>query len=715
MHDLPDPASVGAPGEDLIGRMANAMFRAATQSVAWPGGLPSGTGTPQGGFGAALPSTPLPDAFAPTVTAPSAVPAGALPIEPGTPLGGSATPLAGVPPVNTALPGVEASLPSGSPGIALGGFGAPLPSMPLPDAGVPSSAIPFAAPADPATIPSDPGGARQSPVPTASAIPPHGSATPDGFSGTPAAPPHGGFGASLPAAAAPELGTPGFGVPVSSDTSLFAPDQAVPSGTLPNAGYFGSLRAPSIPDVPPLGLIIPGEDELRALLAAATLPSSPPQLQNDTTPQYYFLTQPDLAVAPSAEAFDANLVRRDFPILSERVHGRPLIWFDNAATTQKPRVVIDRLSYFYEHENSNIHRAAHELAARSTDAYEKARETVRRFINAGSADEIVFVRGTTEAINLISNTWGRRFVGKDDEIVITWLEHHANIVPWQMLCEQTGAILRVAPVDERGQVKLDDYGKLLGPRTKLVSFASVSNALGTITPAKVMTEMAHAAGARVLLDAAQSVSHMRSDVQALDVDWFVFSGHKVFGPTGIGAVYGKPEVLAESPPWQGGGNMIDDVTFERTLYKAPPSRFEAGTGNIADAVGLGAALEYVERVGIDAIGRYEHDLLTFATRLLGDIPGLRIIGTAPEKAGVISFVLDGIEPIEVGTALNEEGIAVRAGHHCAQPILRRFGLESTVRLSLALYNTHAEIDAFAAAVRRIQSKRAPHHVTRSTG
>jgi cysteine desulfurase/selenocysteine lyase len=476
------------------------------------------------------------------------------------------------------------------------------------------------------------------------------------------------------------------------------------------------LPVPSLPGVPPLGLDIPGESDLRALLAAATLPFAQPTLQNAPSPHYYFLTPPaEIDAAPAAAGFDVDLVRRDFPILSERVHGRPLIWFDNAATTQKPHAVIDRLSYFYEHENSNIHRAAHDLAARATDAYEKARETVRRFINAGSADQIVFVRGTTEAINLISNTWGRRFIAKGDEIVITWLEHHANIVPWQMLCEQTGAILKVAPVDERGQVKLDEYGKLLGPRTKLVSFTSVSNALGTITPAKVMTEMAHAAGARVLLDGAQSVSHMRSDVAALDVDWFVFSGHKVFGPTGIGAVYGKPDVLAESPPWQGGGNMIEDVTFERTVYKAPPSRFEAGTGNIADAVGLGAALEYVERVGIEAIGRHEHDLLAFATRLLLDIPGLRIIGTAAEKAGVISFVLDGIDPVEVGTALNEDGIAVRAGHHCAQPILRRFGLESTVRASLALYNTLAEVDALASSVRRIHSKRAPHRGARSTG
>jgi cysteine desulfurase/selenocysteine lyase len=699
MPDLPDPASAGAPGEDLIGRMANAMFRAATQSVAWPGGSPTGSPTPLGGFGAALPSTPLPDAFAPTVTAPGAMPAGTIPIELTTsPVGAGIIPATAPPP---GTPGFN-TLPTGTPGTSLGGFGAPLPSTPLPDAAAPS-----AIPAKPAQL--------SPPAPTSSAIPPHGALTPDGIAGDPGVPLRGGFGAPLPAHPAPEPAVPGFDPPLFSDPNLLAPEQAVPNAGIPLAGNFGSPSTSSaFPDVPPLGLAIPGEDELRALLAAAAIPFSLPTADKDATPYYYFLAQPqrDIAAAPAADGFDVNLIRRDFPILSERVNGRPLIWFDNAATTQKPQAVIDRLSYFYGHENSNIHRAAHELAARATDAYEKARDTVRRFINAGSADDIVFVRGTTEAINLVANTWGRRFIGKDDEILITWLEHHANIVPWQMLCEQTGAILKVAPVDERGQVKLDAYGKLLGPRTKLVSFASVSNALGTVTPAKVMTDMAHAAGARVLLDAAQSVSHMRSDVQALDVDWFVFSGHKVFGPTGIGAVYGKPDVLAESPPWQGGGNMIGDVTFEQTTYKAPPSRFEAGTGNIADAVGLGAALEYVERVGIEAIGRHEHDLLAFATRLLSDIAGLRIIGTAAEKAGVVSFVLDGIDPVEVGTALNEEGIAVRAGHHCAQPILRRFGVENTVRLSLALYNTHAEVDAFAAAVRRIQSKRAPHRLTR---
>jgi cysteine desulfurase / selenocysteine lyase len=400
----------------------------------------------------------------------------------------------------------------------------------------------------------------------------------------------------------------------------------------------------------------------------------------------------------SSYPFDAEAIKRDFPILRERVNGRPLVWLDNAATTQKPQTVIDRLKYFYEHENSNVHRAAHELAARATDAYESAREKVRRFVNASSTREIIFVRGATEGINLIAQSWGRRNIQKDDEIVITWLEHHANIVPWQMLCLEKGAKLRVAPVDDSGQVLLDEYEKLLGPKTRLVSITQVSNALGVVTPADKMIEIAHRYGATVLLDGAQSVSHMRVDVQTLDCDFFVFSGHKVFGPTGIGVVYGKPEVLEYMPPWQGGGNMIQDVTFEKTLYQEPPQRFEAGTGNIADAVGLGAAIDYLDRVGMPNISRHEHELLGKATSELACIPGLHIIGTAKEKAGVLSFVLDGFRTEEVGDYLNQSGIAVRSGHHCAQPILRRFGLESTVRASLALYNTHEDIDKLVASI-----------------
>jgi cysteine desulfurase/selenocysteine lyase len=419
--------------------------------------------------------------------------------------------------------------------------------------------------------------------------------------------------------------------------------------------------------------------------------------------------QPELSqdLGLSSISFDVEAIRRDFPILREQVNGRPLIWFDNGATTQKPQSVIDRISYFYEHENSNVHRAAHELAARATDAYESAREKTRRFLNAGSTREIVFVRGATEAINLVAQSWGRRNIQKDDEIVITWLEHHANIVPWQMLCADKGARLLVAPVDDSGQVLLDEYEKLLGPRTRLVSIAQVSNALGTILPVQEMTEAAHRQGARVLVDGAQAVSHMRVDVQSIDCDFYVFSGHKVFTPTGIGVLYGKSEVLDNMPPWQGGGNMIQDVTFEKTLYQPPPQRFEAGTGNIADAVGMGAAIDYLDRVGIVNVARHEHMLLTYATAALERIPGLHIIGTAKEKASVLSFVMEGFRTEEIGDYLNRNGIAVRGGHHCAQPILRRFGLESTLRATFALYNTCEEVDALVAALWDLQQGRNP--------
>jgi|CZKS01.1.fsa_nt_gi cysteine desulfurase/selenocysteine lyase len=476
----------------------------------------------------------------------------------------------------------------------------------------------------------------------------------------------------------------------------------------------------SLDPLSPLGgtasplIAIPGEGELRELLAqfvpAGT--SAPPV----AAPPYYFLeyAAPEFpsagAVVPSTtgrEPLDVLQIRRDFPILQERVNGRPLIWLDNAATTQKPQSVIDRLKYFYEHENSNIHRAAHELAARATDAYEQAREKVRGFLNASSAKEIVFVRGATEAINLVAQSWGRQHIGPDDEILITWLEHHANIVPWQQLATEKDARLKVVPVDDSGQVLLDAYGKLLGPRTKLVSFTQVSNALGIVTPAKQIIEGARRVGAKVLLDGAQAVSHMRIDVQDLNPDWYVFSGHKVFAPTGIGVLYGKEELLNEMQPWQGGGNMIKDVTFERTTYQPAPLRFEAGTGNIADAVGLGAAIDYISRIGMERIAEHEHQLILYATRLLKEIPGLRLIGTAPDKAGVLSFVINGLRTEDIGSALNQEGIAVRAGHHCAQPILRRFGVESTVRPSLALYNTCADIDALVAALSRIAGGRNP--------
>ncbi len=484
----------------------------------------------------------------------------------------------------------------------------------------------------------------------------------------------------------------------------FAPALSIPAESVSYASY------------QPADIPLPFAEDLQAILAPLNLLGTPASAASKSSSSYYFLDEsrfkqqtpeiaPQLAQQTNAghPPFDVNAVRRDFPILGETVNGRPLIWLDNAATTQKPQAVIDRLVHFYKHENSNIHRAAHELAARATDAYEGAREKSRKFLNAASVNEIVFTRGTTEAINLVAQSWGRQNIRQGDEIIITWLEHHANIVPWQQLCAETGARLKVVPVDNDGQVLLEEYQKLLGSRTKLVSFTQVSNALGTVTPARLMIEMAHRVGALVLLDGAQSVSHMRADVQLLGCDWFVFSGHKVFGPTGIGVLYGKEDLLNATQPWQGGGNMIADVTFEKTVYQAAPARFEAGTGNIADAVGLGAALDYVEKIGIENIARHEHDLLAYATPRLKEIPGLRLIGTAADKAGVLSFVLDGLPTEEVGAALNKEGIAVRSGHHCAQPILRRFGVESSVRPSLAVYNTYADIDALVSAVKRIKS------------
>jgi len=400
--------------------------------------------------------------------------------------------------------------------------------------------------------------------------------------------------------------------------------------------------------------------------------------------------------------FDVHAIRRDFPILAERVNGRQLVWFDNAATTQKPKAVIARLSYFYEHENSNIHRAAHTLAARATDAYEAARKTVAQFVNARSADEVIFVRGATEAINLVANTWGEQHIVAGDEIVVSHLEHHANIVPWQQLAARKGAHLRVIPVDDSGQVILSEAQKLIsGPRAKLLAVTQVSNALGTVVPVQELVGIAQRQGVTTLVDGAQSVSHLAVDVQAIGCDFFIFSGHKIFGPTGIGAVVGRKDVLDAIPPWQGGGNMIADVSFERTVFQPAPAKFEAGTGNIADAAGLGAALDYVSRVGLHHIARYEHDLLAYATEAIRPIPGVRLIGTAADKASVLSFVLAGHETTAVGRALAEEGIAVRSGHHCAQPILRRFGVEATVRPSFAFYNTCDEIDHFVSVVRRL--------------
>ena len=475
-----------------------------------------------------------------------------------------------------------------------------------------------------------------------------------------------------------------------------SPHGAAPSSATPTAAR--AYVPASLPDSPAPGHQLPGD---------LSTPSFFDEVGATGHQGFYFApAAPELRTASSSTQpdFDVHAVRREFPILAERVHGKPLVWLDNAATTQKPRVVIDRLTEFYEHENSNVHRGAHTLAARSTDAYEGARASVARFLGA-QPSEIVWTRGTTEAINLVAQTWGRANIGRGDEIVVTHLEHHANIVPWKLLADKVGARLRVVPVDDVGQVRLDALPALLCERTKLIAVAQVSNALGTVVPVEAFVAAARSVGAKVLIDGAQSVAHLAVDVTALDADFFVFSGHKIFGPTGIGALYAKSEILDAIPPWQGGGNMIRDVTFDSVQYADPPTRFEAGTGNIADAVGLGAGLDWLSALGLPAVAAYEHGLLEYATSGMESVPGLRIIGTAPNKASVLSFDLAGQDPVEVGKALDREGIAVRAGHHCAQPILRRYGYEATVRASLALYNTHAEIDHFVSVLHRIARRR----------
>jgi len=599
-------------------------------------------------------------------------------------------------------PGETPSLPSATsstPGVALAGARVPGgPTLPELDpaslsrviAQMANELFTAPAPAAPAPILADAGALSSSPSAPSLAS---GPSAP-GFASAPPAP---GFASAPPApafASAPALvSTPStpFSAPLDFG-AIGGPVDPFFGANTPQGLSFSLLDPPApTPDMP-------------GGAPASAPPAAPPAPAALTFDQFEIVPTGDASLRSlSAEPFDANVLKREFPILSETVRGKRLVWLDNAATTQKPKTVIDRVSLFYEHENSNIHRAAHTLAARATDAYESARESVRRFIKAPSTREIVFVRGTTEGINLVAQSWGRRNVGPGDEIVVSWLEHHANIVPWQQLCSEKGARLRVAPVDDRGQVILEEYEKLFNEKTKLVSFTQVSNALGTITPAKEMIEIAHRHGAVVVLDGAQAVSHMPVDVQSLGCDFFVFSGHKVFGPTGIGAVYGRRELLDTMPPWQGGGNMIQDVTFERTVYQPAPARFEAGTGNIADAVGLGAALDWLTRVGVERVERYEHELLEYATARLLGVPGLTMIGTAPAKAGVLSFVLRGQKTEEVGGMLDQEGIAVRSGHHCAQPVLRRFGLEATVRASLAPYNTFDDIDALVAALHRIQA------------
>ena len=403
-----------------------------------------------------------------------------------------------------------------------------------------------------------------------------------------------------------------------------------------------------------------------------------------------------------AAAFDVGAIRKDFPILHQSVHGHPLVYLDNAASSQKPKQVIDAISRLYSSDYSNIHRGVHQLSERSTTQYEETRIKIARLLNAGDPREIIFVRGATEAINLVARTFGRAQIRSGDAILITELEHHSNIVPWQMLCEETGAVLEVAPIDDDGELCLAEFERRLKPRTKLVAIAHVSNVLGTILPIKEIAGMAHSLGARVLVDGAQAAPHVRIDVRDLDCDFYAFSGHKIYGPTGIGVLYGKGALLEEMPPYQGGGDMIQSVTFDKTTYNTLPYKFEAGTPDIAGVIGLGAAIDYLNAIGIDAIAAYESDLLQYATRALAEEPYIRIIGTATRKTGAISFLVEGVHPHDVGTVLDHQGIAVRTGHHCAQPLMERFGVPATTRASLAFYNTREEIDALIAGLRKVK-------------
>ena len=403
-----------------------------------------------------------------------------------------------------------------------------------------------------------------------------------------------------------------------------------------------------------------------------------------------------------AAGFDVERIREDFPVLKQTIHGKPLVYLDNAATAQKPYAVIEAIRKFHEVDCANIHRGVHELSQRSTAAYEGTRAKMKRFLNARSKSELIFVRGTTEGINLVASSWGHKNVREGDEIIISAMEHHSNIVPWQMVCEATGAKLRVIPINDRGELILEEYARLLNPHTKMVAVTHVSNALGTINPVGEIIAMAHRTGALALIDGAQAAPHLKVDVQALDADFYALSGHKMVGPTGIGILYGKSKLLNAMPPYQGGGDMIKTVTFEKTTYADLPYKFEAGTPNIAGGIGLGAAVDYLSHIGLDRIAAYEHELLVYGTQALEQIPGLRMIGTAREKAAVLSFVIEGIHPHDIGTVLDRMGIAVRTGHHCAQPVMDRFGVPATTRASLAFYNTVQEIDALAAGLRKVK-------------
>jgi len=520
---------------------------------------------------------------------------------------------------------------------------------------------------------------------------------------------------AVPPLSGPQLGVPeAYAASLPSVESEPRPSTAAPFYFLAEANLYTSkvtTARPSEDHVTAQPSSMPGASDLYNVLAGISLgyghgeSPSVPASPRDADRPFYFVDPVGaetgaLPVAPQSghAPFDVHTVRKDFPALHQKVHGKPLIWLDSAATSQKPQQVIDVEAAFYEHDNSNIHRAAHALAARATDAYEGARAKIQRFIGAASPNEIIFVRGTTEGVNLLAQTCGRQRIQPGDEIVLTTIEHHANIVPWQFLAKEKGAILKVVPINNRGEILLHEYEKLLGPRTRIVALTHVSNTLGTVVPVELMTAMAHHYGAAVVVDGAQSIPHFRVDVQAIDCDFFVFSGHKLFAPTGIGVLYGKKALLDEMPPWQGGGNMIEHVTFEHTTFNKVPYKFEAGTGHIAGAVGLGAAIDYLNRIGFEAAASYEDGLLAYASQRLATIPGLRLMGTAPHKVGVVSFVLDGIKPEAVGKFLDQDGIAVRAGHHCAQPTMQRFNVTGMVRPSLAFYNTYDEVDALYTSV-----------------
>jgi cysteine desulfurase / selenocysteine lyase len=407
-------------------------------------------------------------------------------------------------------------------------------------------------------------------------------------------------------------------------------------------------------------------------------------------------------VLVESPTFDVERVRRDFPILSQKVRGKALVYLDNAATSQKPQPVIDAIARYYQSGNANIHRGVHFLSEHATEEHEAARQAVRQFINAARTEELIFVRGTTEGINLVAQTYGRAHIGAGDEVLVSAMEHHSNIVPWQILCEQQGAKLRVIPINDQGELLLDEFEKLIGPRTKIVAVAHVSNALGTINPIREIVKIAHAHDVPVVVDGAQAVPHIKVDVQDLDCDFYAFSGHKMYGPMGIGVLYGKYKLLEAMPPYQGGGDMIRSVTFEKTQYNTLPYKFEAGTPDVAGAIGLGSAIKYLNGVGIENVAAHEHELLEYATQALSKLPGIRIIGNAKNKAAVLSFMMEGVHPHDIGTILDQEGIAVRTGHHCAQPIMQRFGIPATVRASFGLYNTKAEVDALVAGIKKVQ-------------